>query len=622
MADQEHTGGMVALVPADPQQLVVVDGGEPADELHLTLAYLGDDVTAWTPDQTQAVLDAAAKIAADVGAPIEARAMGHTTFNPDGGDDGSREPCAVYTIGDSAQIMPLHTDVVQALTAALPDLHPQHTPFLPHITAGYQMDASALTYAGPVTFDRLRVALAGDVTDYPLGTSETSKEDTVTAAATTEAPEITGPPVDGEIPLRFPVLVLEGFETSDGRFLEAGSLTHRALPIPLLALPESAHGGDEPGPAGVVGRIDTLTRTPGPDVISPRTGEPFPEGTFVWSGTGAMSATARVGEYDVADMFRRRFLRGVSVDLAGMDYDIIGGEDGLAADPEFPRRRMVAHSADIAAATLVCIAAFGDAYAEDATEPATTEPANLEDIPEGLAASAFPAWRSAETGDYPALTAAGAEPAPLVEVTLPVDAVDQLAAEIDTGDGEQRDAHTLAAALVEFMTGKWQESPAEEKAEDAAEPPAPGMAAAPPPAAAQTPDKPHPFAPDPKSPESCAVCGAPKDDPIHTVPAPGKAANLEEAAMAAADTPAPPPVDDPADPAMETGAPDEAQPCAVCGDPATHSLLFDGPDGASYVPCCDTDDEAARQAITAEGFDITGEIPIDPNVEADPSPAP
>lgn len=385
-------------------------------------------------------------------------------------------------------------------------------------------------------------------------------------APTVEAPEVTGPAVDGEIPLRFPVLVLEGVETSDGRFLEAGSLTHRALPIPLLALPESAHGGDEPGPAGVVGRIDTLTRTPGPEVISPRTGEPFPEGTFVWSGTGAMSSTARVGNYDVADMFRRRFLRGVSVDLAGMDYEIIG-EGGMAADPEHPRRQMVAHAADIAAATLVCIPAYGDAYAEDATEPAVSAPATLEDIPEGLAASAFPAWRSAEVGDYPALAAARAKSAPLVEVTLPVDAADQLATVIDDGTGAHRDAHDLAQAIVEFMGGKWQESPEDEAAEDATEDP---------------------------------------------VPEPEKG-------KMAADNPDTPPAGDPADPAgMEAGAPDSPQPCAIDpGDPATHSLLFDTPDGASYIPTCDAHTDEAKAAIEAEGFDVTGDIPIDPSVKED-----
>ncbi len=372
----------------------------------------------------------------------------------------------------------------------------------------------------------------------------------VTAAA--EAPEIVGPEQDGEIPLRFPVLVLEGVETSDGRFLEAGSLTHRALPIPLLALPESAHGGNEPGAAGVVGRIDTLTRTPGPEVISPRTGEPFPEGTFVWSGTGALSSTARVGPYDVADMFRRRFLRGVSVDLAGMDYEVVGEEGGLAADPEFPRRQMIAHSADIAAATLVVVAAFGDAYAEDATDPATAAPATLDDLPEGLAASAFPAWRSAEVGDYPTLVAS----APRSDrVSIPDDAALQLAEFIEGGEGEPRDAQALAAAIVDYIGQTWQLTDDEE--------------------------------------------GAPADAPAE-----------EGGSMAAADTPL---ADEPAptsdDLPTETGMPDEPQPCALGGgEPATHSLLF--ADGEQYIATCQEHAADARAAIEAEGGEVTGEVPI------------
>ena len=51
MADTgEHTGGMLALVP-DNADALAVEGGDPAGELHLTLLYLGDDVTGWGEGQ-------------------------------------------------------------------------------------------------------------------------------------------------------------------------------------------------------------------------------------------------------------------------------------------------------------------------------------------------------------------------------------------------------------------------------------------------------------------------------------------------------------------------------------------------------------------------------------------
>lgn len=250
---------------------------------------------------------------------------------------------------------------------------------------------------------------------------------------------------DGEMRVRFPVVVIEGLETSDGRWLEPGGLSHRALPISLLAQAESAHGGDDPGAAVVIGRIDTLVRTPGPELISRRTGEPFPEGTFIWSGEGAIDAT-----HPVAELVRRRFLRGVSVDLTGMDVEIVG--DDQLADAEHPTRQMIAHAAEIAAVTLVPIPAFGDAYVELADEQLVPDPLPADALPEGLTAAAFPAWRSAEVGDPVAVVAAAD---PLTTLTLPGDAADQLAGVIDDGSGQQRDAGELAQALVDWMAANW-----------------------------------------------------------------------------------------------------------------------------------------------------------------------
>jgi len=154
---------MVALVPsADDVDKLAVNGGEDPGDLHLTLAYLGDDVSQLSPQERNglagAILDHAQNLA-----PITARVMGHASFNPDGGADGDMDPCAVYLVGDSPIIPDLHDDMAMRTSAE------QHTPFLPHVTAGYGKSAGDLSYAGPITFDRLRLALGDQAYDFPLG---------------------------------------------------------------------------------------------------------------------------------------------------------------------------------------------------------------------------------------------------------------------------------------------------------------------------------------------------------------------------------------------------------------------------------------------------------------------
>jgi hypothetical protein len=80
----------------------------------------------------------------------------------------------------------LHGAVAMALEEGLdesvdhPDLPEPHTPFAPHICAAYSDELDLIIALeerlGPVTFDRVRVAFAGDHTDIPL-------DESVTAAA-------------------------------------------------------------------------------------------------------------------------------------------------------------------------------------------------------------------------------------------------------------------------------------------------------------------------------------------------------------------------------------------------------------------------------------------------------
>lgn len=178
-----HTGAMVALVPAaEDAARLAVDGGEPVEELHLTLAYLGQ-AAEWTPQQADAVYTAVADLLAG---PVLGEVWAHASFNPNSAD---KEPCAVYLAGADG-LAELHTAVVAAAEETGGPVPDQHSPWIPHITAGYGLDVGVLTETGPIRFDRLRVAFGGKARDIPL--------ESVTAALTAAA--VTYPHADFMLP--------------------------------------------------------------------------------------------------------------------------------------------------------------------------------------------------------------------------------------------------------------------------------------------------------------------------------------------------------------------------------------------------------------------------------------
>lgn len=196
-----RTSGMVALIPADPARLAVPSGDPPGD-LHLTLAYLGENVTDWSPEEIAAIHKIArqatdpaywcqtqAELAIEHGedppncdqlytppwheGPLRGNVFAHAVFNPNGGPDG-QEPATVYLFDgadDALNFANLAGDICRAIEDQLGELRfpQQHHPFVPHVTAGYNLDPNQLTYTGPVTFPRLRVAIGNQRTDYPLG---------------------------------------------------------------------------------------------------------------------------------------------------------------------------------------------------------------------------------------------------------------------------------------------------------------------------------------------------------------------------------------------------------------------------------------------------------------------
>jgi hypothetical protein len=174
-------GGMIALVPDDDSLgNLAVDGGEDPSELHATLLYLGDDddVNGWSDDQRANLGNLVASLAPGV-QPIDAHVVGPAHFNPTGGPDGDMDPCVVHLIGGSGDLSDLRDYLTDAINGSddYPDLPAQHPGYLPHVTAGYGLDPSQVSYGGPVRFDKLRYAVGDDVQDFPLGVDPDSDGD-------------------------------------------------------------------------------------------------------------------------------------------------------------------------------------------------------------------------------------------------------------------------------------------------------------------------------------------------------------------------------------------------------------------------------------------------------------
>ncbi|MEU8334813.1 2'-5' RNA ligase family protein [Micromonospora tulbaghiae] len=165
----EHTGAMVALIPrAEDAERLAVDGGEAADELHVTLAYLGDAVDL-SDAARQDIIDAVSS--AVNGMPrIDADAFSVNVFNP-GDAEPDRDTCLV--LGMSGDLLDaVHTMVGEALAYSGASVPPQHSPWHCHMSLIYTDDLGRVKEAaakvGPVSFDRLRIAFAGQHIDIPL----------------------------------------------------------------------------------------------------------------------------------------------------------------------------------------------------------------------------------------------------------------------------------------------------------------------------------------------------------------------------------------------------------------------------------------------------------------------
>lgn len=171
--------------------------------------------------------------------------------------------------------------------------------------------------------------------------------------------------VDG--PRFVAVMAIEGFETSDGRWLAAGEGSSRDLPMPFMFMATAAHGGFEPGQSVIAGRWDTIEFTANGQV----------------RGTGTLDGGGEMGQ-EAERLIRGGFIRSVSIDLGEVgDVETIALE---LDDDGWPTKSLtVFHDWSIMGATGVPFSAFAGTYIwmEDQDEPAGI-PTGMQDLPEGI----------------------------------------------------------------------------------------------------------------------------------------------------------------------------------------------------------------------------------------------
>ncbi|WP_328638380.1 phage minor head protein [Streptomyces canus] len=300
----EHTGGMIALIPTDEDaERLALDGGEEAGELHLTAFYLGEDASQWNEDQRNELINGVRTRAASLDGPVRARLFGVNHWNPQGD-----EPVWVWAVSDDGDDGPGLQEARYVVQDALEDTHErpeiprQHSPWVAHVTGAYTADTWPLDAMaerlGEITFDRVRVAFAGEYTDVPLGPEEEPPMQEQTAATVTAALPTRAWSTPGDTALAF-----ENQQTGDGRIFASGALTWDGSgPWPLQYADEMLMGHEG---AELAGAINSLGRD----------GDRIP-------GSGVLYLSQRAGA-EAAMLLEQEAPLGVSVDLDDVDVEFV-----------------------------------------------------------------------------------------------------------------------------------------------------------------------------------------------------------------------------------------------------------------------------------------------------------
>jgi hypothetical protein len=237
----------------------------------------------------------------------------------------------------------------------------------PSPTARFRADGSlaALIASAPVVED----APPGDapVTDVPEQPAPADR---------TPADQTLDPPENG-VPFTIPAVLLEGFETGDGRYITPGGVGRRDLPMTLMGMLRNPDGGWGHDAAIACGRVDTLERYDASAETNRLTGQPYGDGVWAWRATGYLTPHPdQEGSEAVVQYVRDQVLRGISVDFDEFEAH----EEILAVDEDgWPTDwRLIVDTASIGQMTVCPFAAFpgativldGEELADPGAEPA------------------------------------------------------------------------------------------------------------------------------------------------------------------------------------------------------------------------------------------------------------
>jgi 2'-5' RNA ligase len=165
-AEKHHDGVMVALVPEDPDAIAVdADGALPAEDLHVTLCYLGKVQDLSSFDKSKILADTRS-VCDEVGTAFSTSTDGVIIM----GQNDEGVPATALLV-QSEEIVNLYDALADAL-----NYQPKYPSFIPHMTTGYGVPAEVAEekVGQPVNFNKIIVKFGDDIHVVPLSTAITA----------------------------------------------------------------------------------------------------------------------------------------------------------------------------------------------------------------------------------------------------------------------------------------------------------------------------------------------------------------------------------------------------------------------------------------------------------------
>lgn len=171
-----HNGAMIALLlpPTDATRLAVKNGEKPED-LHMTLAFLGD-AAQYSEAQRAKIVESLREVT-DLSAPPVIKLVGLARFEA---SDSSEGKDVLHAAVDASSVALLHEQVIDALDAIGVEPQSDHG-FVPHVTLKYvepgERVAAPSSPDGAITIPELTVKFGDDVVSLPFKRDEPRQAD-------------------------------------------------------------------------------------------------------------------------------------------------------------------------------------------------------------------------------------------------------------------------------------------------------------------------------------------------------------------------------------------------------------------------------------------------------------